>query len=441
MKRMLWVWLVCALALPSMGVEKASMLKLEDKLISGIEDVHLAADGRVIILYENTGITVAADKLPPWFLESWNITPASIQEAQAKYRSQQEKKTQEDLQRAINRGLFRQIEGIIYDLRKPQPGWVQLSNARILHVIPEGAFADVSPNPYSIEAIFVKNVPASTGDANVLNCYVKQVESLRYLNRAGERKTIRTFDFGTACKRNDIPEPLLAGKVASIRKPDYQAELHDPLKGIPDKDNLKSCGSGFFITEDGFLVTNDHVVKDAKTVRIKIKSGVLNATVIKTDSTRDLALLKVTGKFEPLSLAEGAELQLGETTFTIGFPNPDIQGVEPKYTDGKISSLKGLQDDSAQYQISVPVQPGNSGGALVDLRGEVVGVVVARLNDMTMLRSIGSIPQNVNYAIKAHVLREFIKQVPGVTLPSARSIKPDEVIKNAQSAAAMVLIY
>jgi len=67
---------------------------------------------------------------------------------------------------------------------------------------------------------------------------------------------------------------------------------------------------------------------------------------------------------------------------TVGFPNPTLQGVEPKPTDGKISSLAGVQDDAPQFQISVAVQPGNSGGALINSVGNAVGIVTARLSNL-----------------------------------------------------------
>ena len=105
-------------------------------------------------------------------------------------------------------------------------------------------------------------------------------------------------------------------------------------------------------------------------------------------------------------------LNLDQAVFTIGFPDIKLQGTEPKYTDGKISSSSGIQDDPNQFQISVPVQPGNSGGPLVDFSGEVRGVIVARLNEIAALRSTGTLPQNVNYAIKSSVLRQFLSQFP-----------------------------
>ena len=142
-------------------------------------------------------------------------------------------------------------------------------------------------------------------------------------------------------------------------------------------------------------------------MKVKTSSGVFPAVVVRVDETNDLALLKVAGEFKPLCVATN-DVQLGDPVFTIGFPDIDLQGTEPKYTDGKISSLTGIKDDPNEYQVSVPVQPGNSGGPLVDLAGNVKGVIVARLNDFAALRSMGSLPQNVNYAVKGNLLRDFL---------------------------------
>jgi len=92
--------------------------------------------------------------------------------------------------------------------------------------------------------------------------------------------------------------------------------------------------------------------------------------------------------------------KVGDPVFTLGYPNVIIQGTEPKYTEGTISSLTGVGNNPRWFQISLPVQPGNSGGPLVDEHGQVVGIVNARLDDFKALATSGVLPQNVNYAIK-----------------------------------------
>src|SRR5207245_863278 len=111
----------------------------------------------------------------------------------------------------------------------------------------------------------------------------------------------------------------------------------------------------------------------------------VRATLVKPDPANDLAILKVTGPTSPLPLAPSRSVKLGQAVFTIGFPNPDWQGVQPKLTKGEISSLAGMRDDPRHFQISVATQPGNSGGPLVDERGNVVGIVAMQANQTLIL--------------------------------------------------------
>lgn len=163
-------------------------------------------------------------------------------------------------------------------------------------------------------------------------------------------------------------------------------------------------GTGFYISRDGWLLTNQHVVKDATVVDVRGADGVIRrATVVKTDVEGDVALLKTqepAAKWLPLASTEAT---MGAAVFTVGFPDAEVQGVEPKFTDGRVSSLSGLRDDPEHYQITVPVQPGNSGGPLVDAKtGVVVGIVAAVLRGR----------ENVTYAIKGRVATALLKTVP-----------------------------
>jgi serine protease Do len=130
---------------------------------------------------------------------------------------------------------------------------------------------------------------------------------------------------------------------------------------------------------------------------------------------------------------------------TVGFPNPGLQGFAPKFARGDIGALSGAQDDARYFQISVPVQPGNSGGALVDERGNVVGVVCAKLSAKAALSSSGQLPENVNYAVKSSFLLGFLESVPQVAAklkePNAKDVKSADVAEQAKEAAVLVLVY
>jgi len=208
----------------------------------------------------------------------------------------------------------------------------------------------------------------------------------------------------------------------------------------------KASGSCFFITSDGFLVTNHHVVEDATKLVVVTKQGNFPAKVIKTDKTNDIAVIKVAGVFRPVPLATTRAVKLGESVFTIGFPNVQVQGIEPKLTKGEINSLAGIQDDPRYFQTSVAAQPGNSGGPLLDMYGNVVGMVTMRLDDIKTWKLTGSLPQNVNYAVKSSAIAAFLQAVPGLMRSlkqpnPPRERKFEDVVRETQEAAALVLVY
>lgn len=165
-------------------------------------------------------------------------------------------------------------------------------------------------------------------------------------------------------------------------------------------------GSGFFITPS-VVVTSNHVVRDASRIEIIYNNEIrLKGEVLACDEASDLALLKVSGLeylVHPLTLANSNTVRQGSRVYAVGFPLPDIMGVQAKLSEGIISSTTGLQGDLTMYQISTPVQPGNSGGPLLNDRAEVIGVVAGGLNAINMLRQ-GILPQNVNYAVKINNL-------------------------------------
>ena len=402
---------------------------------SNVTSVAVISGGKIMVSYSGGAAAVMADKLPAEFLASWNIGAAAL----AGVKAQVAAAAENNLDRAIQAGCFREVDGVVYDLRKPQADWVTFFNAKVLQVLKDGAIVDTTPAEYSMIPIYIKHVAATVGDTDYITFKVKQTGSYSYINKKGDDRTIRAYDLGRVCERSDIPAELLAGKKAFALAANSREPKTDVIASLPDSDKLYASGSGFFISEDGFLVTNHHVVKNARRVKIKVAGEVFPAEVIREDETHDLALLKVAGHFKPLAIATNDE-QLGESVFTIGFPDIDLQGTEPKYTDGKISSLSGMKDDPNEYQISVQVQPGNSGGPLVDLAGNVRGVIVARLNDFAALRSMGSLPQNVNYAIKGKLLGEFVAHSPEIKLaqPAAAAGSPVPLVRQA---VAIVLVY
>ncbi len=166
-------------------------------------------------------------------------------------------------------------------------------------------------------------------------------------------------------------------------------------------------GTGFLISKDGIIVTNNHVVKNADKILIKciIDNSVItyNATLLIADSKNDLALLKISDyEFELKSdlpfIIKDEIAEVGEEIFVLGYPLTSTMGEEIKVTTGIISSRTGFQGDVTCYQVSAPVQPGNSGGPLLNNHGDIIGIITAKHNAT----------ENVTYAVKSSYLKFLI---------------------------------
>ena len=188
----------------------------------------------------------------------------------------------------------------------------------------------------------------------------------------------------------------------------------------------ESTGTSF-VAAEGILLTNNHVVDGCRRMVARNASGMeQTAQVLATDRRLDLALLTVPAGFgPPLTFRTAPEVKLGETVVTFGFPLFGLLSSGPTLTTGSISALSGLRDNHADFQISAPVQPGNSGGPLFDGQGHVIGIVVAKLNAARVAEMTdGDIPQNVNFAVKSGPALNFLHD-HGVAPRTAVSSGPD----------------
>jgi len=168
-----------------------------------------------------------------------------------------------------------------------------------------------------------------------------------------------------------------------------------------------SSGTCFAVAANGLVATAYHVIKEAKGIKVSFLDGrTLEASVAEATDAADLALLRVDSATpEYLSVSRPRETQQGDSVFTLGFPAVELLGDDPKLTDGVVSALTGPGGEATLLQITVPVQPGNSGGPLVNNSGEVVGVVTSTAALDRFLSETGTLPQNVNWATKSEYLR------------------------------------
>jgi serine protease Do len=169
-------------------------------------------------------------------------------------------------------------------------------------------------------------------------------------------------------------------------------------------------GTAFMVAPDQ-LVTNRHVVENCASVEVFTADGKRPAQILVADASVDLALLRVPGlRGTPVKLRNSRSIRLGETVFVFGFPLSGSLTSGGNFTSGLVSGLRGLHDAPGEVQITAPVQPGNSGGPLLDASGQVIGVVKAKLDAMKAAKAIGDIPQNVNFAISAPTLADFLNR-------------------------------
>ena len=186
--------------------------------------------------------------------------------------------------------------------------------------------------------------------------------------------------------------------------------------------NMILSGSGSIISESGLVVTNFHVIKSSSEITVYLPqfNKEYEADLILKDKNNDIAILRLVDfKFSdtflnkiPFPILTSSNTKLGEDVFTLGFPLGEILGKSSKFSSGKINSLFGIQDDPRVYQISNPIQPGNSGSPLFNSNGEFIGLVFSSLNAKFFYENSDIIPQNVNFAVKSNYLLNLISLLP-----------------------------
>jgi hypothetical protein len=192
----------------------------------------------------------------------------------------------------------------------------------------------------------------------------------------------------------------------------------------PESQSLDSTGTGWAITRTQ-LVTNAHVVEDCKRLEAK---GLGSVKVQAVDVKSDLALLAVANN-PMVATLRGNRLRQGDAVTVIGYPLANMLANGVNVTAGNVSALSGVQNDTRHIQITAPVQPGNSGGPLLDASGHVVGVVVSKLNALKVAKATGDIPQNVNFAVSLFTLQGFLEanSVDYTTAPSNKNMTTADV--------------
>jgi len=200
---------------------------------------------------------------------------------------------------------------------------------------------------------------------------------------------------------------------------------------------LVGSGSGFYISRNA-IVTNFHVIAECNYLE---DSNSNRLEILAEDRVNDLALLSgpTTRNYLNLSLDK---IEVGDQVYTAGFPYNDvIDGFN--FTDGSVSSLFGLNRNTSEFQITAPIQPGNSGGPIINENGSVIGVVVYRLDDSTIADQTGTLPQNMNYGIKGYILKNFadLYNIEYVAKKKSATMSARSIARNAESSSVLVKCY
>jgi trypsin-like peptidase len=200
-------------------------------------------------------------------------------------------------------------------------------------------------------------------------------------------------------------------------------------------------GTGFAVADDGRLVTNEHVVRGCPIVKVRQGSHNVLGTVDAVDLVNDLAIVRLKEPTQAFArLRASPALRAGEQVIAYGFPLSGALTTEGNLTVGYVSALRGIGDDERTIQITAPVQPGNSGGPLVDMSGNIVGVVKAKLDAMKIMRATGDLPQNVNFAVSLDHLKQFllVNHVRATEDASSREYRPADIGDRARQFTYMI---
>ena len=260
-----------------------------------------------------------------------------------------------------------------------------------------------------------------------LSCNAEKAHALFRLGRLLETKTII---------EKGLTLPAIS-EVDAAAKRFLRTLLGQVNEGIKNSPSSKGAGSrygtGFYVSEAGHIVTNLHVADGC----VGLRTG--DGTVLKligADKKIDAALLQELGEQRSsTAVFRETDAVLGESVVVFGFPLPGILSSSGNVTTGTISGISGLRDNARNLQITAPIQPGNSGGPLLDQFGIVVGVVMAKLDAAKIAGVTGDIPQNVNFAIKGREIITFLtrRKIAPIVRTASMRLTTEAVAASASS--------
>lgn len=205
---------------------------------------------------------------------------------------------------------------------------------------------------------------------------------------------------------NNICKELLT----NTRKPKNSITKPIPKqKEITPEEILRAAsGTGFFVSTKGHIITNNHIVNGCEAVNVHKDGELFKGKIIAVDKINDLALIKSEIKPDIVFPLSGKNPSLIQEIYVVGYPFGEAISSTIKVTKGIVSSLTGFGDNYSNIQIDAALQPGNSGGPIVDEYGNVVAVAVAKLDYKKVLEYFNTIPENTNFGIKSSAVKNFL---------------------------------
>ena len=232
-------------------------------------------------------------------------------------------------------------------------------------------------------------------------------------------------DFSLLPPRPAVASPVRSTAVELEKLPETVSKL------------INVTGTGFVVSTSGHVLTNNHVIAgcvgDVHGNLTGEPAAVLR--IVSKDETNDLALLQVASTFKEPAHIRSTAIYSGDAVIAIGYPFHGLLSSDFTVTTGIVNSLSGIFNDTRYLQISAPVQPGNSGGPLLDTAGNVVGVVAEKINAVKFAKVTGDIPENINFAIKTGAVRDFLDNAVVVyqTAEPGQDLKTAEVASKSRS--------
>lgn len=204
-------------------------------------------------------------------------------------------------------------------------------------------------------------------------------------------------------------------------RPEVNKSFNSPTEQKYDASILETQGSAFAISKDGYYVTNDHVSKNCKNIHIGRNKQRYKAELVFSDSKNDLSILKSSYRsISTISFSDN-EPQLLQEVYVAGYPFGDEYSESLKITKGIVSSLVGIGNDASVVQIDAALQPGNSGGPIVDKKGNLIGVSTYILDKSYFIEKYGSIPENSNFGVKTATLKSVLNSIDNLNFKSKNS--------------------